>query len=321
MRKTTFVVCAALAGAEALAGTNLLKNGHFDDSTFVGDKTYVYASVAGVEMPNWTFSNKGRAVLDAGGFLGANANRGKYALALQYTSATGAAHAEQAFEIDEPGTYRYSLLYASRNNSGYPGTAFKIILVDPDGVASELKTVAVDPTLRGRWSPCCGTVDVGRAGTYRFRILVPAPAADGYNQTDRSDVFDNVTFARTTDGDLLANGSFDEAVVPADMAYGNWSYASGGIQNLQWTVAPTDRVGLAVRFSTWDKYGVEAGNYMMLLQSRTTPATRRRSRRSQSRERAYIAFPSTTAPGTRTAPGCPWRRILSMAARTCSWRA
>lgn len=265
------VLVGALVPLASLAGDNLLVNGNFDSSTFAGEKNYVYSSTPGVAIPNWEFSTKNAGLTKSATFLASSAISGKYALFLQYTANEGEIYAEQEFAVSEPGIYRYSLLYAGRNYDQQPGTAFKVQLVDPSGSVKVLQEVT--EWAKGTWMPCRGTVDLSATGNYTFRILVPAPT-DGISPDNRMDVFDNVTFAKVVDGELVANGSFDEGVVPTTSQGGSRAASNvSGYDNTPWVTHPEGNTGLATAGAAFVPAGFEVGNYALYLQYTTANGT------------------------------------------------
>ncbi len=263
------VLVGALVPLASLAGDNLLVNGNFDSSTFAGTK-YVYISTSGVDIPGWAFSTpKAGLTKSKTGFLAATAEAVQYALFLQYTASTGDIYAEQEVSVSEPGTYRYSLLYAGRNYDKAPGTAFKVQLVDSSDAVTDLQEVT--EWAQGTWMTCGGTVEIAEPGNYKFRILVPAPN-DSDNQNDRMDVFDNVRFAKVAEHELVVNGSFDEAIMPTANNGARASFANG-IQELGWTVSPASYTGLAAAGAAFVPAGLDVGYYALYLQYTTANGT------------------------------------------------
>lgn len=268
----------ALVPLASLAGDNLLKNGNFDSSTFEGTVNYVYISPSGDdipysvdEIPYWAFSTKKAGLTKSATFLADSAVSGKYALFLQYTANEGEIYAAQEFAVSEPGIYRYSLLYAGRKYDKQPGTAFKVQLVDPSGNVTDLKEVT--EWAKGTWMPCRGTVNLSTTGNYTFRILVPAPK-DGISPDNRMDVFDNVTFAKVVDGELVANGSFDEGVVPSASQGGSRAASNvAGYDNPPWNTHPAGNTGLATAGAAFVPAGFEVGNYALYLQYKPDSGT------------------------------------------------
>ena len=219
-------VCAALA-LSSFAGANLIVNGAFEDQgTYMpvissrANGTYAYWSDGqGFNASPWTLTGYAGLCIQTSAFLmNVNFDIGTYAMFLR---AGQASTAEQTITISQTGCYRLSFDYWAWQGQNSSTMTVEIIHGDTTDFIASLAPNTASKAAQRFSVP----VNVTETGSYTLRFSQPSSGNGG-------NAFDNVSFFRCGDVNLVKNGNFEEGAISGN----NYTRIGGdGYSNPHWT--------------------------------------------------------------------------------------
>ena len=182
-------IAAALMAFAATAGTELLQNGDFEQSSATDQSWGSYAGKNGYNNPGWTVSEHGGLAKPNGTWMQSGLAVGSFALFIQTGTGSGEVIVRQNVGALPNGVYRIAFSYTSRPKNGStnyladPRPVTYVELVEAGGNVISVGSVS---TKVSTLSSFAANVFVP-AGTYAFRFRQPQTSAD------RANVFEGVS--------------------------------------------------------------------------------------------------------------------------------
>ena len=196
-------IAAALMAFAATAGTELLQNGDFEQSSATDQSWGSYAGKNGYNNPGWTVSTGGGLAKPNGTWAASGLDVGNWVIYLQNNAQT----AYQDVEVPAAGTYRLSFNWTARPSHG--GQTIHVKFGD-----AVLDTFTSSATVLMHWRK---DFEVPAAGTYR--LMFESQTSDG----DRATCFDAVSLRALDDVRTWTGGGSSDSIADA----GNWGGTPG----------------------------------------------------------------------------------------------
>ena len=221
------MLCVAMASLPSFAGANLIVNGAFEDEgTYMpridsrANGTYAYWSDGqGFSASPWTLTGYAGLCIQTSAFLvNMNFDIGTYAMFLR---AGKASTAEQTITVSQTGCYRLSFDYWAWQGQNSSTMTVELIHGSTTNFIASLAPSTSSKAAQRFSVP----VNVAETGSYTLRFSQPSSGNGG-------NTFDNVSFVRCGDVNLVKNGNFEEGAISGS----NYTrVGSSGYSNPHWT--------------------------------------------------------------------------------------